>query len=50
MYTLSGLMATAVVAHALVKPINTIPVTATKPPVVVDTPVETKAGDREVKN
>ena len=50
MYTLSGLMATAIVAHALVKPINTIPVTATKPPVVVDTPVETKTGDREVKN
>jgi hypothetical protein len=44
MYALSGLMATAVVAHALVRPIQTIAVTATKPAEVVDTIV----GDRQV--
>ena len=44
MYTLAGLMATAVVAHALVQPMKQIVLTPTKPIEIVDTLV----GDRQI--
>ena len=46
MYTLAGLMATAVVAHALVQPMKQIVLTPTKPATVEI--LETVVGDRQV--
>ena len=49
MYTLAGLMATAVVAHALVQPMKQIVLTPTKPVETVEVPsVDTPIGDRTV--
>ena len=49
MYTLAGLMATAVVAHALVQPMKQLVIESPPTPRSAETPLpeETKAGDRK---